>query len=83
MQKHFLKFRKVFTNVTCAPLILLSNNLELSAEYLPNDVEKLIKNLEIQNINNRFSQGINIKEQKNFIFAENNNLDLEWSTIVS
>ena len=48
MQKHFLKFRKVFTNIACSPLILISNNSELAAKYLPNEVDQSIKNLEIK-----------------------------------
>ena len=51
MQKHSLKFGKVFTNVACTPLILISNNSELAAKYLPNDVDQSIKTLEIPNIN--------------------------------
>ena len=35
MQKHFLKYRKIFTNIACPPLILIFNNLELTAKYLP------------------------------------------------
>jgi len=54
MQKHFLKFGKVFTNVTFSPLILILNNSELAAKYLPNDVDQSIKTLEIPNINNDF-----------------------------
>ena len=56
MQKHFLKFGKVFTNVACTPLILISNNSELAAKYLPSDFDQSIKNLEISNINNVFFQ---------------------------
>ena len=66
MQKHFLKFGKVFTNVACTPLILISNNSELSAKYLPNNFEKSITSLEMQNISNGFFQDIDIKEEKNF-----------------
>ena len=40
MQKHFLKFRRIFTNVACSPLILISNNSELAAKYLPNEDEQ-------------------------------------------
>ena len=47
MQKHFLKIGKVFINVACSPLILISNNSELAAKYLPNDVDQSIKTLEI------------------------------------
>ena len=52
MQKHFLKFGKVFINVACSPLILISNNSELAAKYLSNDVDQSIKTLEISDINN-------------------------------
>ena len=61
MQKHFIKFGKVFTNVACPPLILISNNSELAAKYLPNDVDKSIRTLEIQNINFGLSQGLDLK----------------------
>ena len=43
----FLKFSKFFANIAFPPLILMSNNAELSASYLINDVEQTIKNLEI------------------------------------
>ena len=56
MQKHFLKFGKVFTNVACTPLILISNNSELAAKYLPSDYEQSIKNLEITDINKLYME---------------------------
>ena len=43
MQKHFLKFRKVVTNIACSPLILISNNSELAAKYLPKDLDQKIR----------------------------------------
>jgi len=43
MQKHFLKFGKVFTNVVCTSLILISNNSELAAKYLPSEDDQSIK----------------------------------------
>ena len=64
MQKHFLKFGKVFTNIASSPLILISNNSELAAKYLPNDVDQSIKTLQIPNINNVFFQGIDIKKEE-------------------
>jgi outer membrane protein insertion porin family len=73
MQKHFLKFRKVFTNVACSPLILISNNSELAAKYLQNDVEQSITTLEVNNINNGLLQGFDLKQEKKFFLAENNN----------
>ena len=64
MQKHFLKFGKVFTNVACFPLILISNNLELAAQYLSNGVDQSITNIDIPNINNDLFQGIDIKKRE-------------------
>jgi len=83
MQKHFLKLGKVFTNVAFSPLILISNNSELAAKFLPNDVDQLITTLEIQNINNGLFQGINIKQEKNVLLAENNNDINEESVVIS
>jgi len=83
MQKHFLKFRRVFTNFACSPLILISNNSELAAKYLPNEVDQSITNLEINNIQNNFSQGFDIKEEKNFFIAENKKDTNQESVLIS
>ena len=83
MQKHFLKFKKVFTNIACTPLIFISNNSELAAKYLPSDVEQSIKTLEIKNINNVFPQGFKVNPEKNVFIAENEeNLNQE-SVLIS
>ncbi len=71
MPKHFLKFRKVFINIACSPLILFSNNSELAAKYSQNEDEQSISILEINNINNVLFQGFDIKQEKNFFVAEN------------
>ena len=83
MQKHSLKFGKVFTSAACTPLILISNNSELAAKYLPNDVDQSIKTLEIPNLNNDFFKGIDIKQEKKFLLAENNNDNNEESVLIS
>ena len=83
MQKHFLKFGKVFTNVACAPLILISNNSELAAKFLPNEVDQSITTSEITDINNVFFQGIDIKKAKKFLLAENKNDISEESVLIS
>ncbi len=83
MQKHFLKIGKVFINVACSPLILISNNSELAAKYLPNEVDQSIKTLEIRNINNALFQGIEIKKGKKLLLAENNNDINEESVLIS
>ena len=83
MKKHSLKFGKVFTSVACTPLILISNNSELAAKYLPKDVDQSIKNLEIANINNDFFQVNYFKKEKKFLLAENNNEINEKSVVIS
>ena len=83
MPKHFSKFRKLFTNVVCPSLILISNNTELAAKYLPNDVEKSIKTLKISDINNILFKGFDIKEEKNFLVAEKNNDINEESVLIA
>ena len=79
MQKNFLKFRKVFTNITCYPLILIANNSELVAKYLPNDFEKSITKLERNTINDDFVRGFDFKQEKKSnemiaLLEENNKL---------
>ncbi len=83
MQKHFLKFGKVFVNVGCCPLILISNNSELAAKFLPNKVDQSITTSEIPNINNVLFQGIDIKKEKKILFAENNNDISQESVLIS
>ena len=83
MQKHFLKFKKVFTNFACSPLILISNNSELAAKYLPNEVDPSITKLEINKIQNNFPQDVDIKEEKNFFIAENKKDTNQESVLIS
>ena len=83
MQKDFTKFRKVLTNLACSPLILIANNLELAAKYLPNDFEQSITNLEINKTNNILFQGFDNEQEKNLLFAENNENVNEESVLIS
>ena len=83
MQKQFLNFRKVFTNIACSPLILISNNSELAAKYLPNDFEQKIITSEINNENNSLFQGLYPNQEKNFFIAENNDNIEKESVLIS
>ena len=82
MKKQSIKFRKVFTSIACSPLILISNNSELAAKYLPNEVDQSLKTLEIPNVNNVFFQGIDIQKKKKILLAENNDISKE-SVLIS
>ncbi len=83
MQKHFLKFSKLFTNVAFSPLIFISNNSELTAQYLPNDLDQSIKTLEINNKSNVLLKGFEIKQDNNFFIAENKNNINQESVLIS
>jgi len=83
MQKHFFKFRKVFTNFACSPLLLILNNSELAAKFLPNDVEKSIDTLDVNKIKNVFFQGNDIKQPNNFFIAENKKDINQESVLIS
>ena len=83
MPKHFLKFGKVFINVACSPLMLISNNSELAAKYLPKDLDQKIITSEINNKNNSIFQGFDIKQDKKLFIAENNNDISEGSALIS
>ena len=65
MQKQFLKFRKVFTNIACSPLFLISNNSELAAKYLPTEVPKSFTTLEINSTKHDLVQGFHTKKDEN------------------
>jgi len=71
MQKQFLRFSYLFTNIAFYPLILISNHSGLAAKYLQNDSEKSIKTLEISKTKKGFLQRLDNNEQKNFFIAEN------------
>ena len=64
MQKRSLKFSNLFTNIAFSPLILISNNSELAAKYLPNEVENSITNLEIKKVSKDLNQGFDFKDIK-------------------
>ncbi len=83
MQKQFLNFRKVFTNIACSPLILISNNSELAAKYLPNDFEQKIITSEKNDKYNSLFQGIYTNKEKNLFIAENNENIEKESVLIS
>ena len=83
MRKHFLKYRKIFTNIACSPLILISNSSELAAKYLPNNFDQKKITLEIGNIKNNLFQGSDIRQEKNFFIAENKENIYEESVLIS
>ena len=83
MQKHFLKFRKVFTNFAFPPLILISNNSVLSSDFLPNDLDQSISTLEINQINDDLFERFDFKKEQNFLIAENENNIREEGALIS
>ena len=82
MQKHFFKFKKVATNFACYPLILISNNLELAAKFLPNEVDQSITTLEINNIKDGLFQQLDILKEKNIFIAENEKKNVDQERVL-
>ena len=82
MQKHFFKFKKVVTNIACYPLILISNNLELAAKFLPNELDQSITTLEINNIKNGLFQQFDIQSEKNILIAENEKKNVDQERVL-
>ena len=83
MQKYHFKFIKILSNFVCSPLILITNNLELSAKYLIRDSDKNIATSEINKNNNGLFQGLNINQEEKFLIAENNENIEQESVLVS
>ena len=63
--------------------MLISNNSELAAKYLPNNLNQSITNLEIPNSHNGLVQGIDIKQEKKIFLVENNNDINQESVLIS
>ena len=84
MQKHFLKFKKVYINIACYPLILISNHSELTARYLPSDADKTITSLELNNIYNSEFKGLHIKDfkQENNLFIAENKKNIKQESVL-
>ena len=83
MQKHFLKLTKVISNIAFTPLILLSNNSEIAAKYLPNDVEKSLSKFEIKNVKNVLLEVLDSKKDEKIFIAEKNKNINEESVLIS
>ena len=83
MQNQFKQFTKVLTNITFPTLILISNNSELAATYLPKNFDHSITSLELNHINNELFKGFGIQEKKNLLIAENKEIINQESVLIS
>ena len=83
MQKHSLKISKLFINTVFSPLLLISNNSELAAKYLPNEYEKLITTFEINGPNKDILKWFDIKKETKYFVAENKEKINKESVLVS
>jgi len=82
MQKQFLKLRKIFPNIALYPLILISNNSELTAKYLLNDNEQSNTTIELNDTSTSLFQSSESNQDKNFFIAENKEINKE-SVLIS
>ena len=83
MQQHYLKLRKFFSNIAFTPLIFISNNSELAAQFLPNEFEQSITSLEINKNHNDLFQRVNNIQEKNLFIAENEEKINQESVLIS
>ena len=83
MKRDFLKYGKVFTNIAFSPLLLISNNSELTAKYLPNNVEKSLIYSEINYSQDGLLKVFNVKDKKNVFIAENEVDDKKEGVLIS
>ncbi len=83
MQKHFLKFKKFFTNIACSPLILMTNNSELVAKYSQNDFDQSINSLEMIINKDGIFHGEVFKQERDFVIAENKKTNDQESVLIS
>jgi len=83
MQKHFLKFKKFFTNIACSPLILMTNNSELVAKYSQNDFDQSINSLEMIINKDGIVHGEVFKQERDFVIAENKKTNDQESVLIS
>ncbi len=82
MQKHFFKFKKVFTNIAFYPLIFASNNLELAAKFLPDEVDESITPQEINSSKSGLFQQFYIQREKNIFIAENDKKNVDQERVL-
>ena len=65
MRKDLLKSRKALTSIACCPLMFVTNNLELGAEYLPDQSRESIKTQNLRIIEDEIFTPIGPLEKNN------------------
>ena len=83
MQKDLLKFRKYATSIVFPSLILLSNNLELSARYLPNKPGESITSQNIYKIENNLFLALDGDLKNNVLIADSGEKVKEENVLIS
>ena len=71
MHKDLVKFKKTLASLACSPLILISNNLELAAKYLPNKEEGPVRYKTNEEDKNNLSLGLNNSQKDSVLIADN------------
>jgi len=83
MQKNLLKYGKLITSVACPPLVLISNNLELAAKYLPNKTEESIKSQSIDKFEKNLFLAFDTHKKNNILIADNGKQTNKESVLIS
>ncbi len=85
MQYNFSKYKKAFTNIVCLSFILISNNSELAAKYLPNKGPNKNKTNPL-NKNQYQTDPILVNEfmkEKNFFIVDNGLKNSDENVLIS
>ena len=83
MHKDLVKFRKTLTSLACSPLILISNNLELAAKYLPNKEEGPIRYKTNEEVKNDLLLGFNNSQKDSVLIADNGEKSNEENVLIA
>ena len=83
MHKDLVKFRKTLASLACSPLILISNNLELVAKYLPNKEEGPIRYKTNEEVENDLLLGFNNSQKDGVLIADNEEKSNEDNVLIA
>ena len=83
MHKDLVKFRKTLASLACSPLILISNNLELAAKYLPNKEEGPARYKSNEEVKNDLLLGFNNSQKDSVLIADNGEKSNEENVLIA
>ena len=86
MRNNLSKYTKAFTSIACFSLILISNNSELAAKYLPNKEEHIKNKINPLNTNqygNDLLSTVDFVKKTNVLIVDNGEKNSEENVLIS